>query len=348
MLHCGEMSVLERQRIVLERLYNHSKQQLSSLPQQDLAHFNNLIIRHMMSGGCVEENFTNFDMFGGREHKGFAGSNFVTNNNCQEMARPSFSTVSNSSITTVSPPPEKENYPSTVVTPRENVVSTKKRKAEFYVEEDCKTKRPEGKTGEVHSEITEKSQRGVTGNDSKENSKTSEVQKPDYIHVRARRGQATDSHSLAERARREKISKKMKYLQDLVPGCNKVTGKAGMLDEIINYVQSLQKQVEFLSMKLATLNPRLDLITDNFFTKDFPSYIATTFPPTVALPTLSEYNMIQHQQGSSGDVAQMLPQRRDLMSFPEAFLGSSPLTVVQQQQPTFEPDLQSLFSVGFN
>lgn len=45
-------------------------------------------------------------------------------------------------------------------------------------------------------------------------------------------------------ARREKISKKMKCLQDLVPGCNKVTGKAGMLDEIINYVQSLQKQVE--------------------------------------------------------------------------------------------------------
>lgn len=36
---------------------------------------------------------------------------------------------------------------------------------------------------------------------SKQNSKASEVQnqKPDYIHVRARRGQATDSHSLAER-----------------------------------------------------------------------------------------------------------------------------------------------------
>jgi hypothetical protein len=44
--------------------------------------------------------------------------------------------------------------------------------------------------------------------------------------------------------RREKISERMKYLQDLVPGCNKITGKAGMLDEIINYVQSLQKQVE--------------------------------------------------------------------------------------------------------
>ncbi|KAK2662260.1 hypothetical protein Ddye_000834 [Dipteronia dyeriana] len=76
-----------------------------------------------------------------------------------------------------------------------------------------------------------------------------------YIHVRARRGQATDSHSLAERLRREKISERMKILQKLVPGCDKVTGKALMLDEIINYVQSLQNQVEFLSMKLASVNP---------------------------------------------------------------------------------------------
>ncbi|KAF0893873.1 hypothetical protein E2562_031410 [Oryza meyeriana var. granulata] len=80
----------------------------------------------------------------------------------------------------------------------------------------------------------------------------------DYIHVRARRGQATDSHSLAERVRRERISERMKLLQSLVPGCNKITGKALMLDEIINYVQSLQRQVEFLSMKLATMNPQLD------------------------------------------------------------------------------------------
>ncbi|CAA0831773.1 Transcription factor bHLH137 [Striga hermonthica] len=76
-----------------------------------------------------------------------------------------------------------------------------------------------------------------------------------YIHVRARRGQATDSHSLAERVRREKISERMKLLQAIVPGCDKVTGKALMLDEIINYVQSLQNQVEFLSMKLASVNP---------------------------------------------------------------------------------------------
>ncbi|KAL4591150.1 hypothetical protein LXL04_004100 [Taraxacum kok-saghyz] len=107
----------------------------------------------------------------------------------------------------------------------------------------------------------------------KEKEKTKENVKPpeppkDYIHVRARRGQATDSHSLAERVRREKISERMKFLQDLVPGCNKVTGKAVMLDEIINYVQSLQRQVEFLSMKLATVNPRMDVTMEALLSRD--------------------------------------------------------------------------------
>jgi hypothetical protein len=73
------------------------------------------------------------------------------------------------------------------------------------------------------------------------------------VHVRARRGQATDSHSLAERVRRERISERMRYLQELVPGCDKVAGKAGMLDEIINYVQSLQKQVEVRTLLLLLL-----------------------------------------------------------------------------------------------
>ncbi|PKU74496.1 transcription factor bHLH77 [Dendrobium catenatum] len=98
-----------------------------------------------------------------------------------------------------------------------------------------------------------------------------EEKKPpaEYIHVRARRGQATDSHSLAERARRERISKRMKILQDLVPGCGKVTGKALVLDQIINYVESLQNQVEFLSMKLASVDPVLYELGLNF--DDFTS-----------------------------------------------------------------------------
>ncbi|KAK8703166.1 hypothetical protein V6N13_021493 [Hibiscus sabdariffa] len=103
-----------------------------------------------------------------------------------------------------------------------------------------------------------------------QNSKPSELPKQDYIHVRARRGQATDSHSLAERARRERISERMKILQDLVPGCNKVIGKALVLDEIINYIQSLQQQVEFLSMKLETVNSRVNMnpSLEGFHSKD--------------------------------------------------------------------------------
>ncbi|XP_020394963.1 transcription factor bHLH48 isoform X1 [Zea mays] len=96
-----------------------------------------------------------------------------------------------------------------------------------------------------------------------------EDEKPAYVHVRARRGQATDSHSLAERARREKINARMELLKELVPGCSKVSGTALVLDEIINHVQSLQRQVEYLSMRLATVNPRGDFGgLDSFLTTE--------------------------------------------------------------------------------
>ncbi|KAI9077433.1 hypothetical protein K1719_040636 [Acacia pycnantha] len=87
----------------------------------------------------------------------------------------------------------------------------------------------------------------------KRNSKRLEIEEEktkDVIHVRAKRGEATDSHSLAERVRREKINEKLRCLQELVPGCYKTMGMAVMLDAIIDYIQSLQQQIEFLSMKL--------------------------------------------------------------------------------------------------
>ncbi|XP_048440681.1 transcription factor BHLH094-like [Pyrus x bretschneideri] len=108
-----------------------------------------------------------------------------------------------------------------------------------------------------------------SGKPAEQNAQPPDPPKQDYIHVRARRGQATDSHSLAERARREKISERMKILQDLVPGCNKVIGKALVLDEIINYIQSLQRQVEFLSMKLEAVSTRMNRGIEAFPAKDF-------------------------------------------------------------------------------
>ncbi|XP_028800742.1 transcription factor bHLH78 [Neltuma alba] len=142
--------------------------------------------------------------------------------------------------------------------------------------EDSSAKRSKSNEGEGHENgqvKAEEETKGGNNNGGDEKQNKSNNSKPpeppkDYIHVRARRGQATDSHSLAERVRREKISERMKLLQDLVPGCNKVTGKALMLDEIINYVQSLQRQVEFLSMKLASVNSRLDVSIDNLISKD--------------------------------------------------------------------------------
>ncbi|XP_074562657.1 transcription factor bHLH76-like [Curcuma longa] len=113
-----------------------------------------------------------------------------------------------------------------------------------------------------------------------------ESAKDKFIHIRARRGQATNSHSLAERVRREKINERMKLLQDLVPGCSKITGKAVMLDEIINYVRSLQQQVEFLSMKLAAINPSLDMDIDSVLSK-YQLQSCNGTPGAIAFPSCS-------------------------------------------------------------
>ncbi|XP_028125518.1 transcription factor BEE 3-like isoform X2 [Camellia sinensis] len=65
----------------------------------------------------------------------------------------------------------------------------------------------------------------------------------EVIHVKARRGKATDKHSLAERVRREKINNRLKRLQIIVPGCYK-------------------NQVEFLSMELAAASSLYDFNLD--------------------------------------------------------------------------------------
>lgn len=80
--------------------------------------------------------------------------------------------------------------------------------------------------------------------------------------VRARRGQATDPHSIAERLRREKIAERIRALQDLVPSVNK-TDRAVMLDEVVDYVKFLRLQVKVLSMsRLGSAGAVAPLVTD--------------------------------------------------------------------------------------
>ncbi|XP_066395756.1 transcription factor PHYTOCHROME INTERACTING FACTOR-LIKE 13-like [Miscanthus floridulus] len=62
-----------------------------------------------------------------------------------------------------------------------------------------------------------------------------------------RRTRAAEVHNRSERRRRDRINEKMRALQELVPQCNK-TDKASILDEAIEYLKSLQMQVQIMWM----------------------------------------------------------------------------------------------------
>ncbi|XP_058218435.1 transcription factor bHLH74-like [Rhododendron vialii] len=170
-----------------------------------------------------------------------------------------------------------------------------------------------------------------TGKQAKDKSDSGEAPKENYIHVRAKRGQATNSHSLAERVRRERISERMRLLQELVPGCNKITGKAVMLDEIINYVQSLQQQVEFLSMKLATVNPELNIDIDRILSKE----ILHSGASNAAIPGFGPGMSSSHPYPPG---------------IPQGVLSGIPSTSPYHSLPQnlWEHELQSLLQMGYD
>lgn len=239
---------------------------------------------------------------------------------------------------------------------------SKKRKRGGQANELDQTKISAQQPGESTKDDTEIVQKGdqhpasttnkTTGKHGKQGSQTSDPAKEEYIHVRARRGQATNSHSLAERVRREKISERMKFLQDLVPGCSKVTGKAVMLDEIINYVQSLQRQVEFLSMKLATVNPRLDLNIESLLEKDIlqsrvgPSSTLGFSPDMhIAYPPLhpSQSGLIQAGLPGMGSSSDLL--RRAMGSQMTPMTGG--FKEPSQLPNVWEDELQNVFQMSY-
>nr|ACR38655.1 unknown [Zea mays] len=63
----------------------------------------------------------------------------------------------------------------------------------------------------------------------------------------AKRSRTAEVHNLSERRRRDRINEKMRALQELIPNCNKID-KASMLDEAIEYLKTLQLQVQMMSM----------------------------------------------------------------------------------------------------
>ncbi|KAK9944678.1 hypothetical protein M0R45_010238 [Rubus argutus] len=195
----------------------------------------------------------------------------------------------------------------------------------------------------------EEDTKGCTSSDEKQGKTGPKPPEPlkDYIHVRARRGQATDSHSLAERVRREKISERMKLLQDLVPGCNKVTGKALMLDEIINYVQSLQRQVEFLSMKLSSVNTRLDFNMDALMSKEIFQQQNNSLPHAIFPSDSSAQALYGHQQNPAHCSVDPL----DIALCQGLGMQLPPLNAFSEAMPQYpafgEDDLQTIVQMGF-
>ncbi|KDP28352.1 hypothetical protein JCGZ_14123 [Jatropha curcas] len=80
-----------------------------------------------------------------------------------------------------------------------------------------------------------------------EHAEDQQVPKPASARAGAKRRPTPRVHSLSERKRRHKINKKMRELQALLPNSDKVD-KASVLDNAIEYLKTLQLQVQIMSM----------------------------------------------------------------------------------------------------
>ncbi|CAH9050952.1 unnamed protein product [Cuscuta epithymum] len=85
------------------------------------------------------------------------------------------------------------------------------------------------------------------GHNAEAESASADAKKQSRASGSTKRSRAAEVHNLSERRRRDRINEKMKALQELIPRCNK-SDKASMLDEAIEYLKSLQLQVQMMSM----------------------------------------------------------------------------------------------------
>ncbi|KAG4916764.1 Transcription factor PIF3 [Glycine max] len=74
----------------------------------------------------------------------------------------------------------------------------------------------------------------------------------------AKKSRSAEVHNLSERRRRDRINEKMRALQELIPNCNKAD-KASMLDEAIEYLKTLQLQLQIMSMGTSLCMPAMML-----------------------------------------------------------------------------------------
>ncbi|OWM79716.1 hypothetical protein CDL15_Pgr023128 [Punica granatum] len=90
------------------------------------------------------------------------------------------------------------------------------------------------------------------------------------------------SHNLSEKKRRDKINKRMRALQELLPNCNKVD-KASVLDETIEYVKTLQLQLQMMSTGTRLFAPTMAML---------PTGI-----PQMPMPYLNQFSTVSAGMG---------------------------------------------------
>nr|GMD07315.1 transcription factor PIF3-like [Ipomoea batatas]GMD09319.1 transcription factor PIF3-like [Ipomoea batatas] len=89
----------------------------------------------------------------------------------------------------------------------------------------------------------ENEESGCPSEDAEEESAGAKKAAPARGGTGLKRSRAAEVHNLSERRRRDRINEKMRALQELIPNCNKAD-KASMLDEAIEYLKTLQLQVQ--------------------------------------------------------------------------------------------------------
>ncbi|KAK9284423.1 hypothetical protein L1049_023595 [Liquidambar formosana] len=109
-----------------------------------------------------------------------------------------------------------------------------------------------GRTCKQSTGINSHKRKGKYAEDSECQSETAELEsaagnKTSQRSGSSRKSRAAEVHNLSERRRRDRINEKMKALQELIPHCNK-SDKASMLDEAIEYLKSLQLQLQMMWM----------------------------------------------------------------------------------------------------